>query len=80
MTFSPRPYEISTSKEELVAANRQQGSYLVFFLAGFTALVAGLAAWSSSAGLGVVLTLAGLAMLAYSVAGFIRIKRLEFTE
>jgi hypothetical protein len=63
-----------------VAANRQQGSYLVFFLAGFTALVAGLAAWSSSTGLGIVLTLAGLACLVYSLAGFYRIKRLEFTE
>jgi hypothetical protein len=63
-----------------VAANRQQGSYLVVFLAGFTALVAGLAAWSSSPGLGAVLTLAGLALLIYSLAGFYRIKRLEFTE
>jgi hypothetical protein len=63
-----------------VAANRQQGSLLGIFLAGFTLLVAGLAAWSSSAGLGIVLTLAGLACLVYSLVGFYRIKHLEFTE
>ena len=63
-----------------MAANRQQGSYLVFFLAGFAGLAAGLAAWASHPGIGAVLVVASLAMLAYSVAGFIRIKRLEFTE
>jgi hypothetical protein len=52
----------------------------MFFLAGFTALVAGLASWASSAGLGIVLVLAGLVMLVISLAGFVRIKRLEFTE
>lgn len=71
---------ISTFKEAPLAANRQQGSYLMFFLAGFTALVAGLASWASSAGLGIVLVLAGLVMLVISLAGFVRIKRLEFTE
>jgi hypothetical protein len=63
-----------------VAANRQQGSYLTLFLAGFTALVAGLAAWASSTGLGIILVLAGLVMLVISLVGFARIKHLEFTE
>jgi hypothetical protein len=63
-----------------MAANRQQGSYLTVFVAGFTVLVAGLASWASSKGLGIVLVLAGLVALLYSLAGFVRIKRLEFTE
>lgn len=63
-----------------MAANRHQGSYLAGFLAAFTGLPAGLAVWPSKAVLGVVLVLAGLGLLIYSLAGFCRIKRLEFTE
>jgi hypothetical protein len=63
-----------------MAANRQQGSYLMVFLVGFTTFVAGLAAWSGHPGIGVVATLAGLVLLIISLVGFMKIKRLEFTE
>jgi hypothetical protein len=63
-----------------VAANRQQGYYLTMFLTGFTILVAGLAAMSGHPGIGIVAALAGLILLVISIAGFYRIKRLEFTE
>jgi Flp pilus assembly protein TadB len=62
-----------------VAANRQQGTYLAVFLCGFTFFAAGLVAWSAHPIIGVVLTLAGLALLIHSLVGFHRIKRLEFT-
>jgi hypothetical protein len=63
-----------------VAANSKQGSYLAIFLIGFTAFPAGLVVWSSSTGLGLVLVLAGLALMLFSLAGFRRIKPLEFSE
>jgi Flp pilus assembly protein TadB len=63
-----------------VAANRQQGTYLAVFLCGFTFFTAGLVAWSAHPIIGVVLTLAGLALLIHSFVGFYRIKRFEFTS
>ena len=63
-----------------VAANSKQGSYLAIFLFGFTAFPAGLVVWSSSSGLGLVLTLGGLALVLFSLVGFVRIKPLEHTE
>jgi hypothetical protein len=63
-----------------MAANRQQGSYLAIFLVAFTALPAGLIAWSDHPIIGGILVLAGLALLVQSLVGFFRIKRLEFTE
>lgn len=61
-----------------MAANRQQGKYLAVFLAGFVAFPAGLLTLSSSAGLGGILAVGGLGLLIYSLAGFYRIKPLEF--
>ena len=63
-----------------MAANRQQGCYLATFLIALTILPAGLIVWSSRPILGGILTLAGLALLIYSLAGFHRIKPLEFGE
>ena len=63
-----------------MAANRQQGSYLVVFILGFTFLPAGLVAWSSHPIIGVILTLAGLSLLIHSLVGFYRSKHLEFTS
>ena len=66
-------------KEEYVAANRQQGGYLAEFIASFTLVPAGLITLSSvSPILGVLLTIAGLALGVHSCVGFHRIKRLEF--
>jgi len=64
-----------------MAANRQQGSYLAEFLAGFTALPAGVVLISTgSSGIGVVTTIAGLALLLHSCFGFYRIKKLEYSR
>ncbi len=64
-----------------MAANRQQGSYLVLFILGLVAMPAGLVAWTGEhPGIGVVLTLAGLGLLIQSLVGFRRIKRLEFNN
>lgn len=63
-----------------MAANRQQAGYLAVFIIAFTTLPAGLIAWSSHPIIGVVLTLAGLALIIHSLVGFFRIKRLEFTK
>ena len=50
-----------------MAANRQQGGYLTLFLASFTGFVAGLALWGSDhAGIGIILTLLSVVLLAYS--------------
>jgi len=51
-----------------MAASSQQGTYLATTLAGFTALVAGMA------GLGVVVVLVGLVLLIVSAAGFYKAK------
>ncbi len=64
-----------------MAANRQQGGYLAVFVVAFIALPAGLIALVNQRPIiGVILTLAGLALLIHSFAGFYRIKRLEFTS
>jgi len=64
-----------------MAANRQQGGYLTSFLTGFTGFVAGLVLWSNDhAGIGVVLTLISIGLLAYSLFGFRKIKPLEFLD
>lgn len=63
-----------------MAANRQQGSYLLVFLLGFTFFPAGLIAWSSHPILAVLLTLAGFALLIHSFVGFRRIKHLEYED
>lgn len=57
-----------------MAANRQQGTYMTTTLIGFTAFPAGLV---SGGGLGVVVAIAGVALLVYSAVGFLRIKHLE---
>jgi hypothetical protein len=56
-----------------MAANAKQGTYLATTLVGFTAFPAGLV---EGGGVGIVVAVIGLALLAYSVAGFIRIKSL----
>ena len=62
-----------------MAANRQQGGYLAVFVLAFIALPAGLIALANHRPIiGVILTLAGLALLIHSFSGFYRIKRLEF--
>ncbi len=63
-----------------MAANRQQGSYLAVFLVAFVILPAGLIAWSSFPIIGVILSLAGLALMVHALVGFYRIRRLEFGE
>ena len=63
-----------------MAANRQQGGYLAAFIVGFVALPAGIITFSSSTALGGLLTLGGLGILVYSLAGFHRIKPLEFMD
>jgi hypothetical protein len=54
-----------------MAAVPQQGAYLSTTIIGFTALVAGFA------GLGVVVALVGLVLLAVSAAGFYKVKSQE---
>jgi len=64
-----------------VAANRQQGSYLTMFLTGFTGFVAGLVLWAGGeAAAGIIVTVAGAAVLAYSLVGFRKIRPLEFLD
>jgi hypothetical protein len=62
-----------------MAANRKQGNLLTLFLAGFTAFVAGLILFGSHGALAVILTVGGLILLIISLAGFRRIKHLEYT-
>ena len=54
-----------------MAANAKQGTYLMTTLVGFTAFPAGLV---EGGGLGIGIAGIGLALLAYSAAGFYRIK------
>jgi hypothetical protein len=62
-----------------MAANRQQGCYLLEFLIAFTTFPAGLVLLSSGMrAIGVLATIAGLALLIHSSVGFYRIKKLEF--
>ncbi|HUX10580.1 MAG TPA: hypothetical protein VMW51_08045 [Terriglobia bacterium] len=64
-----------------MAANRQQGRYLTTFLTAFTSFVAGLVLWAGDhAGIGVVVTLVSIVLLAYSLVGFRKIKPLEFMD
>jgi hypothetical protein len=54
-----------------MAANRQQGTYLATTLVGFTAFPAGVVA---GGGLGTLIAIVGVALLAFSAFGFYRIK------
>jgi len=64
-----------------MAANRQQGRYLSTFLTAFTGFVAGLVLWTGDhTAIGVIVTLVSLVLLAYALAGFRRIRRLEFMD
>jgi hypothetical protein len=64
-----------------MAANRQQGGYITLFLSTFTGFVAGLVLWTGGhTGIGVVVTLISLVLLAYSLLRLRGIKHLEFTE
>ncbi len=64
-----------------MAANRQQGSYLTIFLTAFTGFVAGLVLWAGNhTAIGVIVTLASLVLLLYSLVGFRKIKPLEFMD
>jgi hypothetical protein len=56
-----------------MAANTQQGTYLATALTGFTAYVAGRVV---QGGIGLVVALAGLALVIVSVAGFRKIRDL----
>jgi hypothetical protein len=56
-----------------MASNAKQGLYLGTTLIGFTAFPAGLV---EGGGLGKVIAVVGLALLAFSIAGFYRIKGL----
>ena len=64
-----------------MAANRQQAIYLISFIVAFTTLPAGLISlvyhWTF---VGIVLTLAAVLILAYSLFGLRRIKGLEFSK
>lgn len=63
-----------------MASIPQQGTYLTTTLVGFTTFPAGLLLFSSHSGVGIVLALAGLALLAYSAVGFYRIKNIGFSN
>jgi len=63
-----------------MAANRQQGGYLLEFLVGFTMFPVGLVLMSmESKALGGLLALVGFLLLAHWAYGFYKIKKLEFT-
>ncbi|HVP56170.1 MAG TPA: hypothetical protein VMU45_14365 [Candidatus Eisenbacteria bacterium] len=55
----------------MMAANRQQGTYLATTLTGFTAFPAGIAV---GGGKGMLIAIVGLALLVLSAVGFYRIK------
>jgi hypothetical protein len=58
-----------------MAANKQQGSYLTLFWTGATALCAGLAYFTE--GFGKLVLVLGLAAVAISLVGFLKIKSME---
>lgn len=60
-----------------MAANSQQGTYIGSTLTGFTAVVAGIVIVPTHTALGWVMTLAGVALLGFSTAGFMKLKHLE---
>lgn len=63
-----------------MAATTQQGKYLATTLTGFTAFPAGLVVSSSHAGLGVIVAIAGAALLLVSAFGLYRSKKMEATS
>jgi len=64
-----------------MAAIRQQGNYLTIFLTAFVVFTAGLVElWDHGMVIGVILSLVGLALFVYSLAGFRRIKSLEYIK
>jgi hypothetical protein len=58
-----------------MAANKQQGSYLTMFWTGATALCAGIAYFAE--GFGKLVLVLGLAAVAISLFGFLKIKSME---
>jgi hypothetical protein len=58
-----------------MAANKQQGSYLTLFWTAITALCAGLAYFAE--GFGKLVLVLGLAGVAISLVGFLKIKPME---
>jgi len=58
-----------------MAANKQQGSYLTLFWTGATALCAGLAYLTE--GFGKLVLVLGLAAVAISLVGFLKVKPME---
>ncbi len=60
-----------------MAAIREQGTYLGSTLAGFTAFTAGLVLGKA---VGIVVAIAGAALLIFAAVGFYKIKNLESTE
>ena len=69
-----------THTEVVMAANRQQGSYLAVFLIAFMALPAGLVALSNHPVIGGVLVVTALALLAQAAVGYRRIRPFEFSD
>jgi uncharacterized membrane protein len=64
-----------------MAASRQQGGYITLFLTAFTGFVAGLVLWTGDyTGIGVIVTIASVVLLAFSLLRLRGIKPLEFTE
>ncbi|MGH9396672.1 MAG: hypothetical protein ACRD18_07455 [Terriglobia bacterium] len=62
-----------------MAANRPQGPWVLTFSIGCGVVPAGLIALAGrSLATGVVVLMVGIALVAQSIAGFRRIKRLEF--
>lgn len=60
-----------------MAASSKQGTYLGTTLTGFTALVAGLVTTSTHSGLGWLVAVSGFGLLAFSTAGFFRLRQAE---
>lgn len=64
-----------------MAANRQQGACLLTFSIGCVCVPAGLIGLAGrSLAVGVVVLIIGIVLVAQSVVGFRRIKRLEFKQ
>jgi len=64
-----------------MAAHRQQGTYVALFITAFTAIPVGLLGLVyQRMFVGVVVTIGGFALLAYSLFKLRRIKPMEFTK
>lgn len=64
-----------------MAANRQQGGYLLEFLVGFTMFPAGLVVMTmDSKALGGLVAVVGFLILVHSCFGFYKIKKLEYSS